>query len=294
MWSGVQALRDNSRCLLVDFDGMKDFSARQIAASIQDTWPQLRTLRITFPDAERGHEVFTGLMARALEVSRNRDKLVQLIRPHIKDAVAVGLPAILGLKRTPHILSDMKEKLGVAVFEIPTMPTSVPGQRLKDTFESHLSDRKGIRLLLQQEVLEASPLTGGGFRLGIGNHEVNRIINTRNIILASGRFLGQGLYAQRKRIRESIFDLPVYQPDSRSQWHRKDFLDPRGHEINHSGLDVDEYFRPINVDGEPVFNGLYAAGSILAHQDWMRMKCGSGVAIATAYGAVQSYLKQKG
>ena len=31
-----------------------------------------------------------------------------------------------------------------------------------------------------------------------------------------------------------------------------------------------------------------AAGSILAHQDWKRQKCGSGLAIATAYGAVQA------
>jgi glycerol-3-phosphate dehydrogenase subunit B len=28
----------------------------------------------------------------------------------------------------------------------------------------------------------------------------------------------------------------------------------------------------------------------LAHQDWMRMKCGSGLAIATAYGAVNALL----
>jgi glycerol-3-phosphate dehydrogenase subunit B len=29
---------------------------------------------------------------------------------------------------------------------------------------------------------------------------------------------------------------------------------------------------------------------VLAHQDWMRMKCGAGLAIATAYGAVQSFI----
>jgi hypothetical protein len=33
---------------------------------------------------------------------------------------------------------------------------------------------------------------------------------------------------------------------------------------------------------------LFAAGSILAHQDWMRMKCGSGLALSTAYAAVNS------
>jgi glycerol-3-phosphate dehydrogenase subunit B len=33
---------------------------------------------------------------------------------------------------------------------------------------------------------------------------------------------------------------------------------------------------------------LFAAGSILAHQDWVREKCGSGLALASAYGAVRA------
>jgi len=44
--------------------------------------------------------------------------------------------------------------------------------------------------------------------------------------------------------------------------------------------------------GQTAFENLFAAGSILAHQDWMRMKCGSGLAIATAYAAVRSLLKK--
>jgi len=42
--------------------------------------------------------------------------------------------------------------------------------------------------------------------------------------------------------------------------------------------------------GRPAFKLLFAAGSILAHQDWMRMKCGSGLALATGFAAVQSFV----
>ena len=35
---------------------------------------------------------------------------------------------------------------------------------------------------------------------------------------------------------------------------------------------------------------IFAAGIILAHQDWTRMKCGSGLSVATAYGAIKSLL----
>jgi glycerol-3-phosphate dehydrogenase subunit B len=116
-------------------------------------------------------------------------------------------------------------------------------------------------------------------------------VQSRGVVLASGRFIGGGLHADRKRIRETIFDLPVCQPTDRTKWHRRDFLDPRGHPINEAGLETDDDFRPLNGSGRPAFKTLFAAGSILAHQDWIRTKCGAGLAIATAYGAINSFLK---
>ncbi len=86
-------------------------------------------------------------------------------------------------------------------------------------------------------------------------------------------------------------DLPVYQPEERKAWHRDDFLDPRGHPINRAGLEIDDDFHPLDSSGRPAFQTLFAAGSILAHQDWMRMKCGSGLAIGTAFGAVQAFIR---
>lgn len=130
------------------------------------------------------------------------------------------------------------------------------------------------------------------FLLHVGARAPEYTIRARAIVLASGRFFGQGLAADRQRIRETLFNLSVYQPPDRAGWHRPDFFDPRGHPINQAGLIVDDQFRPLDESGRPAFTTLYAAGSILAHQDWMRMKCGSGLAIATAYGAVEALMKQ--
>jgi len=47
----------------------------------------------------------------------------------------------------------------------------------------------------------------------------------------------------------------------------------------------------LDDSGQPAFENLFAAGSILAHQDWMRQKCGAGLAIATAYSAVKAFGK---
>jgi len=135
--------------------------------------------------------------------------------------------------------------------------------------------------------------SNGCFILNIGTMKTDHTVRAGGVILASGRFIGKGLHADRKHIRETIFDLPVFQPADRASWHRDEFLDPRGHPINRAGLEIDNHFRPLDRSGRPAYETLFAAGSILAHQDWMRQKCGAGLAIASAYASVNAFLKLK-
>jgi glycerol-3-phosphate dehydrogenase subunit B len=139
--------------------------------------------------------------------------------------------------------------------------------------------------------LEVSQSAHDNFQLTIGRNLSKYRVQAKAIVLASGRFLGRGLKAERKRVYETIFDLPLYQPADRNAWHRPDFLDPEGHPINQAGVEIDNNFKPLDRTGRPVYQNLFAAGSILAHQDWMRLKCGSGLAIATAYGAVNAFIR---
>lgn len=287
MWPGVTALQKKRPCLIVDFNGMKEFSSRQIGSALADVWPNLRTARLTFPGTGNSGEVFTVRMAQALEVPDTREALADRVRPLVKDARTVGMPAIFGLYRTPQVFADLEALIGVPIFEIPTLSPSAPGIRLLETMKARLS-ATGVRAFLQNRVNTVTPLPDGSFRLDLGEGARQRILTARKVLLATGRFMGHGLCADRGRIREPLFDLPVHQPEERSQWHRKTPFDPRGHRINRAGLDIDDRFRPVDRAGRPVYPGLFAAGTILAHQDWMRMKCGSGLAIATAYAAVDA------
>ncbi|MBT8356811.1 MAG: FAD-binding protein, partial [Deltaproteobacteria bacterium] len=237
--------------------------------------------------------VYTEPIAGSLSLSENRKALAQIVIPHIKDAHMVGFPAIFGIRNSVEIYHDLQEMIGVPIFEIPTMPPSITGLRLKETFESQLS-KKAVRPLIQKRVLSVQH-DKDEIILDIGDSDAEYTVKAKGIILASGRFLGRGLRADRKRIRESIFDLPVFQVGERKEWHSQNFLDPRGHLINMAGLEIDNMFRPLDIAGKPAYKTLFAAGSILAHQDWMRMKCGSGLAIASAYAAVNAFVSsQKG
>jgi glycerol-3-phosphate dehydrogenase subunit B len=290
MQHNVTAFEEKKPCLVVDIRGLRGFSARQITETLKPSWPKLRYATIAFPDTNHLHEVYTEPMARSLAIPKTRKALSDIIKPLIKNAKAVGLPAILGLYHTEEILADLEEQMGVLLFEVPTMPPAVPGLRLKELFEAHLPE-KGVRLLYQKRVRNVL-WENNTFVLEIGDASDAYTLRAKGIILASGRFIGKGLSADRNRIRESLFDLPVFQPEERAKWHRYHFLDPAGHLINQAGIDIDTRFRPLDASGKPAFQNLFAAGSILAHQDWIRMKCGSGLAIATAYAAVQNFLKQ--
>lgn len=54
--------------------------------------------------------------------------LVQQVKPKLDGVAMVGFPAILGF--LPETRAKLADMLGVPLFEIPTLPPSVPGTRL--------------------------------------------------------------------------------------------------------------------------------------------------------------------
>jgi glycerol-3-phosphate dehydrogenase subunit B len=289
MAAGVHALENRAPCLILDVHGLRGFNARQIVSVLSDRWPGIATDTVDFPGIPRGRDLFTEQMARSLESFENRQRFAEEIAKKRNNADLIGLPAICGIQRTAEVISDLEETAGVHLFEIPAMPPSATGIRIREAFLRGVP-AAGVQLFPQSKVFRVASLPPKRFEVFMGKEGIEKIVEADGILLATGRFLGGGLAADRKRIRETILDLPVRQPDTRNSWHRKDFLDWRGHPINAAGLAVDDHFRPLAENGAPAFENLYAAGSILANQDWMRSKSGSGLAISTAFGAVRSFL----
>ncbi|MBN1847470.1 MAG: glycerol-3-phosphate dehydrogenase subunit GlpB [Deltaproteobacteria bacterium] len=289
MWKGVEAFEQKKPCLIVDFTSLKGFNAGLIVNRLKPSWPGLCAARIDFPVNRLMAEVLPEHMANTLATPNNREQLAQLIRPHVNDVEFVGIPAVLGLYRPTDIASDISQRVGVPVFEISTMPPAITGLRLKEAFERGMGEKRA-HYFPRNHVTGVKHEKTGRFKVSIGPDNVSQTVLSKGVVLATGRFIGGGLHGDRTNIRETLFDLPVYQPETRTKWHRVDFLDRRGHLINQAGLETDDHFRPLASNGRPAFETLFAAGSILAHQDWKRMKCGAGLAVATAFGAVRAFV----
>ncbi|ACV69385.1 glycerol-3-phosphate dehydrogenase subunit GlpB [Desulfohalobium retbaense] len=287
MWPGVQSMERKQPALLVDFRGFKEYSSHHMAGRLCSRWPTVRAARIEFPGTLQRSELYGQHLAHSLEVPAVREALAAAVLPLCEGVEAVGFPAVLGVHDSPAVCRDLSERLGRPVFETPTLPPSVPGLRLKETFSSAL-ESCGVQMIPHHRAQNVSAIEDG-YEVVVQGQEGAQTLRARGVVLATGRFVGGGLRAERKRIRETLLDLPVIAPSSRAHWHRSEMLDLRGHPINRSGVAVDAACRPLSEAGRPWGTHVYAVGSLLAYQDWMRTKSGAGMAITTAAHAVKHF-----
>jgi glycerol-3-phosphate dehydrogenase subunit B len=131
-------------------------------ANLQGRWPGLAARRLTFPGMERG-EIYAEVMARALGVPATRRQLAPRLVAAAGETKVIGLPALLGMHRPDLVMADLEDLTGLQMFEIPTMPPSVPGIRLRELFEQVLP-QKGLALIPQQKVVSVTFDAGGDDR----------------------------------------------------------------------------------------------------------------------------------
>jgi glycerol-3-phosphate dehydrogenase subunit B len=284
MMAGSRALAGKNPVLIVDILGLKGFGARQMAQTLKAHHPEINSVSIAFPGRETAGDLMCERLAWDLETPDTLNRFIDLLRPHVKGYTAVGLPAILGIYRFSELLATIQDQLGVGVFEIPTLAPSVTGMRTREAFLTRAASA-GIRHF---PVFVKEVAVDEDFRFFVTQGTQTLEVCARHLLLGSGRFLGRGLGKGDNEIQEMLFGLPVIQPADRGDWFSPDFFDPAGHPVNRAGIETDDAFRPLSADGKVFHHRLYAAGSILAHQDWKRERSGSGLSIATAFKAVSA------
>lgn len=273
------------RVLFVDFKGLKGFSSSQVAETIRPVCPGAASLTIEIPDH------FGGLtpvqLAGMFEKDSFLNMIVQLVRSQSDSYDRIGFPAVCGINKSTETIKKLEKEIECHCFEILGLPPSIPGLRMRNAFERYLSNNDVD--VLNNAFVSFNSYDGQKFSMTAANQNIDTRIQAKGVILCTGRFQGNGLIAQRSQIQESVFDLPVFQPEHRNQWYDREFFNPGGHLINQAGIQVDNRFRTIKKDEESGLGHLYAAGSILAHNDWMRLKSGSGVSCASAVAAVDCF-----
>jgi glycerol-3-phosphate dehydrogenase subunit B len=290
-------LRSGGRIAIVGLRGLKDFYPRYVADNLERT-ARARGAEITVRPLELDLRIDDGRdvgglgFATRFERPAFRDAVVRQLGTLLAPGERAGIPAVLGLHEAHRVHAELEGRLRKTVFEIPTLPPSVPGMRMFEALKRALR-RAGGRLVLGNPILGAET-NGRRVEAVVAETAARRVSHrARTFVLATGGFASGGLELDTSwTVRETVFGLPVagVPPPGEARF-LPGYFDR--HPLGRAGLEVDERLRPLGPRGRAAYENLHAAGATLAGAEPWREASGNGISLASGFAAAQAILERE-
>jgi glycerol-3-phosphate dehydrogenase subunit B len=266
------------RVCIVGTPALRDFHPSLCAANLERAGIDARAVSLELK-LERADMNTLGL-ARHFDDEQWRRQFCAELSLTLRAEEAVGLPAMLGLRDPHEVLADVEHRLGRRVFEIPTLPPSVPGMRLYEILRSALRAAGG-RLVMGAEVTSSE--REGDKIVSVSTHAAGRdlIYVAPWIVLASGGFASGGIALDSHwETHDSVLGLPLRGVPAQGQPRFVGtYLDEQP--LARVGVAVDSDLR-----AEGAENVLVAGAALPGAVPW-REGSGEGIALASGYRAAQ-------
>jgi glycerol-3-phosphate dehydrogenase subunit B len=264
---------------------IKDFYPELVAANLEKT-AQVKATAYHIDLPARETEVdSTGLLyALALDDSGFLTRFADLMATQIGDEEAICLPAILGL-RVGNVHSRLVEALGRPVIETLLPPPSIPGMRLNEALIK-LATRAGVTIILGSRVTGFHADSGRITSVVLHQAGHDQVYSAQNFVYAPGGFESGALtMASYGKVKETVFDLPIAGLDCDDLITGDYWSDQKLFSV---GVAVNSSMRPIDSDGNVIYDNLYAVGGLLVGAIRWTEKSGDGIAIASAVRAADT------
>jgi len=270
---------------IVGTRSLRDFHASLCAANLRRLGVDARSAEIEI-EVDKADQNALGL-ARKFDDPAWRAALAGRLSLKLQAHERVGLPAMLGI-RDPHgVWSDLEHRLGRPVFEIPTLPPSVPGMRVYEILRSALR-RAGGRLVLGAEVVSSERSGSRVVSVATRSAGHDSVYAAPWFVLAAGGF-GSGAIELDSRwaTHERVFGLPLHGVPAVDQPRFVgDYLAEQP--MARVGVAVDSQLRATDAD-----NVLVAGAALPGAVPW-REGSGEGIALASGSHAAQMVLAGAG
>jgi glycerol-3-phosphate dehydrogenase len=280
----------SDKVLIVGVQGWRDFYAQIVADTLNSAGYDAHSINITLPHMGGNFDDLALHYANWIDEDQAQS-IIRQVKPKLDGATCVGFPAILGF--LPDTRAKLADALGVALFEIPTLPPSVPGTRLFRALKTALMERGG-RLTFGTRVANLVMENGRvkGVNIETAANGRPRTIYGDAVILATGGLYGGGLESDYTgHIWETVHNIPVTNVPPLGEWFNEDFLSGKAQSIHRAGVATDAHLRPLDADGKPIAPNLFAVGRLLAGYSPVSEGSTEGVDIATGTYAVQQALE---
>lgn len=285
-------LSSDAAICIVGFRALKDFHPALAADTLSRAGARARGVELDLVPEGRADVNSLGF-ARAFDDPAFRAEVAGQVVARLAADERVAFPAVLGIAGPHAVWSELEHTLGRPVFEIPTLPPSVPGMRVHGSLREALR-RAGGRVILNTVVTGAEHEAGrvSALRTQVGLREERRGADW--VVLATGGFASGGLELDsRWAARETALGLPVSaMPEPGGERFRAGYFDD--HPMARAGVAVDRELRPVDGAGERLYENVLVAGATLAGAEPWREKSGDGLSLSTGYRAAELVLAGSG
>ncbi len=282
-------LGDGRPTLIAGLRELRDFFPPLIAANLRAQGFTAEGVYLDLPPSTR-HGAFSPMnFARLFEQPAFREQIGRQLADLVRRGgyARVGLPGCLGLHQATTVVRDLQTQSGALIFEIPTLPVSVPGARLFHALEQALV-RAGGQMQIGAWVRRGEVQTEQLVAVYSEAAAREQRHTAQRWVLATGGIAGGGLRAEPTgEVRETALGLPVQVSAAQSAWLAQRFLADAGHPIFRAGVATDRDLRPLDAAGRVVYANVAVVGAAIAGFDPLREGCLEGVAVATGFAAGQ-------
>lgn len=271
--------------LLVGFRHYRDAWAPYAARNLRNArWPggpaEIRAIEVDLPGLDRLHNIAPHILGRLFEDPSWRPRALAAIAAAVPPgAWRIGMPAVLGLDAHGDVHAEAERRMGHRVFEMTSLPPSVPGLRLFEALRRRIL-ASGGRIQVGFDVVEVE--RRDRHVVAIHTEAASRTLRIAAdaFVLATGGIGGAGVRARHDgTLHERVFGLPVAAP-SRDEWFSDDPLHP--HPLEAAGIEVNDDLAPPEIENVRVI------GSALPGMHYLDQRCGDGVALASAHRAART------
>ncbi|HEY9286971.1 MAG TPA: anaerobic glycerol-3-phosphate dehydrogenase subunit B, partial [Candidatus Dormibacteraeota bacterium] len=269
------------------FNRYEDFVPELAAGTLRRSWQRttVGAIRVDVPNVKPGDLLTSIDLARWFEDPAFRRQMVTQIRSRIgADRLRLGMPAVLGMTHADEVHRAFEEELGLPVFEVPTLPPSMPGLRLFDRLRKHLQET-GVELIQNAPAHAAEVRDGRCLRIQIRSAGGDRPVEARAFILALEDTVDGALRAGVHTMQDPFFHQALGYSAIPSQRADESLFKPQP--FARIGYRVTDRLQPADPEGRPLANNVFIAGGAIAGYDPAPTKSRGGLAIATGYRAAQ-------
>lgn len=287
-------LDDTSPITVAGLKGFRDFWAESVANRAKQNGVKIRAVvELPLPPISTSRDLYATDIAEQLSDPSVRDELFRAWKPKLAGMKRVAIPAVFGSSPAETFMSEAEEFFGVNLFEVPTLPPSLPGLRLETTLMERLL-RSSLASITQGPEARGriDGRSKGKLAAGVQLKTAGglRSIDSRCVLLASGGFLHGGLVAYPNgEVEETVFGIPVPVDFTRTAFTANQPWDPQPYAS--IGIGTDSFMRPLDARGKPFLENLFAAGGLLRGADRTSEGSRQGIDLCTAFHAIQSIIK---